>query len=246
MAGPGLGSGSMVLQVVDECVKYYKYFSEASKMPEKHRYLQIRLQLEQQRFLVFAEEAGLLSTEIGSETLSINSALLQETLSEIKMLFEMFQQANGKYIDILFSDEPEKKLSPQPSMMDLLCATQDPIAKIDISVVPTAKTSLRSNSIFSKIILKARKLRTIIVEPKRLVWVAFDQEAFTSLIANLEVLNSALISLLQSSRSRRINQAIQISYQEIIQMKTDLQGLEAMVQAITYSTNQEQGDVSQS
>ncbi|CAH0050372.1 unnamed protein product [Clonostachys solani] len=243
MAGPGLGSGSLILQVVDECVKYYKYFSEASKMPEKHRYLQIRLQLEQQRFLVFAEEAGLLSTETGSETLSINSTLLQETLSEIKMLFEKFQQANGKYVDIILSDGPGIKLSPQPSMMDLLCATQAPIAKIDISVAPTAKTSLRSNSIFRKIIWKARKLRTIMVEPKRLVWVAFDQKAFTSLIANLEVLNSALISLLHSSRSRRINQAIQTSYQEIIQMKTDLQGLEATIQAITYNTNQEEEDI---
>ncbi|CAG9983124.1 unnamed protein product [Clonostachys byssicola] len=243
MAGTGLGSGSLVLQVVDECVKYYKYFSEASKMPEKHRYLQIRLQLEQQRFLVFAEEAGLLSTEAGPDILSINSTLLQETLSEIKSLFEMFQQANGKYVDIVLSDGLEKRLSPQPSMMDLLCATQGPIAKIDISVAPTAKTSLRSNSIFSKIIWKARKLRTIIVEPKRLVWVAFDQKAFTSLIANLEVLNSALISLLHSSRSRRINQAIQTSYQEIIQMKTDLQGLKATIQAITYNINQEEENV---
>ncbi|CAH0039327.1 unnamed protein product [Clonostachys rhizophaga] len=242
MGGPGLGPGSLTLQVVDECVKYYKYFSEASKMPEKHRYLQLRLQLEQQRFLVFVEEAGLLSTEAGFETLSINSTLLQETLSEIKMLFEIFQQANGKYVDIVLPDGHEKKLSPQLSMMELLCATQAPIAKIDISVAPTVNKSLRSDSILKKIIWKARKLRTIMVEPKRLVWVAFDQKAFTSLIANLEVLNSALISLLHSSRSRRINQAVQASYQEIMQMKTDLQGLEAMIQSKTYNSNREEED----
>ncbi|CAI6090800.1 unnamed protein product [Clonostachys chloroleuca] len=242
MSGPGLGPGSLILQVVYECVKYYEYFSEASKMPEKHRYLQLRLQLEQQRFLVFVEEAGLLSTGTGFEALSISSTLLQETLSEIKTLFEMFQQANGKYVDIVLPDGPEEKLSPQPSMMELLCATQAPIAKIDISVAPTANTSLRSDSIFRNLIWKARKLRTIMVEPKRLVWVAFDQKAFTSLIANLEVLNSALISLLHSSRSRRINQAVQTSYQEIMQLKNDLQGLEATIQAKTYNSNLEEED----
>uniref|UniRef100_A0A8H7N3R9 Prion-inhibition and propagation HeLo domain-containing protein n=1 Tax=Bionectria ochroleuca TaxID=29856 RepID=A0A8H7N3R9_BIOOC len=160
MGGLGLGPVSLILQVVDECVKYYKYFSEASQMPEKHRYLQLRLQLEQQQFLVFVEEAGLLSTETGFETLSINSTLLQETLSEIRTLFEMFQQANGKYVDIVLPDGPEKKLSPQPSMMELLCATQAPIAKIDISVVPTANTSLRWDSIFRRLIWKARNLPT--------------------------------------------------------------------------------------
>jgi hypothetical protein len=72
--GAAVGVTSLVIQLVDECVKgklstiqqtghilfanYYKfegygYYVNATGLLEQHRYLQIRLQIEQQRFLNF-------------------------------------------------------------------------------------------------------------------------------------------------------------------------------------------------
>ncbi|KAI1760509.1 hypothetical protein GGR53DRAFT_509412 [Hypoxylon sp. FL1150] len=58
--GLGIGAVLVLLQFTDECIKGYKYFTEAMQMPGKHHYFKARIQVEQQRFLSFAMGGGLL------------------------------------------------------------------------------------------------------------------------------------------------------------------------------------------
>src|SRR5881227_197271 len=84
----------------------YKYFSEAGRMPQEYRYLRIKLQIEQQRFLNFALEGGLLHAGgTISTTLQVNRSLLLALLAEIKTLLEKYAAANGKYEQILLQGE---------------------------------------------------------------------------------------------------------------------------------------------
>lgn len=58
----------------------------------------MRLHIEQRRFLNFAFEAGLLNVDgVVCSTLQVNRSLLLAILAEIKLLFESFAAANGKY-----------------------------------------------------------------------------------------------------------------------------------------------------
>src|SRR5438874_2101872 len=84
----------------------YKYFSEAGRMPREYRYLRIKLQIEQQRFLNFALESGILHADgTISTTLQVNRCLLLGLLAEIKTLLEKYAATNGKYEPILRQDE---------------------------------------------------------------------------------------------------------------------------------------------
>jgi hypothetical protein len=70
-------------------------------------------------------------------------------------------------------------------------------------------------------------LRTIIVEPKRLVWAAAaaDKESFEGLISKLEDLNSFLITLLDGSQLRRLQDTMNTTYLEILQICNDVEAL---------------------
>jgi hypothetical protein len=77
-----------------------------------------------------------------------------------------------------------------------------------------------------------RNLRTIIVEPKRLVWAAADKESFEGLISKLEDLNSFLITLSDSSQIRRLQDTMNTAYLEILQIRNDVESLTGLVKAL--------------
>ncbi|KAK0304463.1 hypothetical protein LTR82_017176 [Friedmanniomyces endolithicus] len=79
-----------------------------------------------------------------------------------------------------------------------------------------------------------RNLRTIIVEPKRLVWTAVDQDSFECLISRLEHLNSFLIALLDSSQARRLQEVMTATYLEVLQIRNDMESLAGL--AVAYET----------
>lgn len=70
-------------------------------------------------------------------------------------------------------------------------------------------------------------LRTIVVEPKRLVWAAVDKESFEGLISN-----SFLITLLGSSQIRRLQDTMSTTYLEILQIRNDVESLTGLAEAL--------------
>ncbi|VUC22949.1 unnamed protein product [Clonostachys rosea] len=237
-----LGTGSLTLQAVDECIKFYKLFTEASHMPETQKFLQVRLQMEQQRFLNFAEEVGFLSADTDlHRSLSAHSLIIQGAVMELKAMFEKFQQVNGRYVHLTPRDEYDENVS-QSSLTDLLHNTQKRVENIKL-VSPIDHRSARLSeldSIIENAKRRAAKLRKIVTEPRRLVWAAFDQGEFVDLVRKLSEINTYLITFLDGARARRIEKATEASCLEMLQMRNDIHGVKTIIQALTHVAHQDQ------
>ncbi|KAI1076926.1 prion-inhibition and propagation-domain-containing protein [Whalleya microplaca] len=227
--GLGIGAISLCLQITDECIK------KASHMPESYQYLRVRVQIEQQRFLSFALEAGLLSAE-GKicGTLRVNQAVLKAVLVEIKALFENYEKANGKYVETMpqGSIDWTDSWEPQTELMEKLCVTHRQVTGEKLAATEDMQDHSRYK-VLRKFGNKTRKLRTVFADPKRLVWVTADRESFESLVRRLADLNSFLIALLDTSQMKRLEQQVQRSYLEILQLREGVRSLETLIQALT-------------
>lgn len=197
----------------------------------------MRLHIEQQRFLNFALEAGLLNIDgVVCSTLQVNRSLLLAILAEIKLLFESFAVANGKY---------EKEVAhslvnladhsyPELDLMSFLCIATSDYTQLERENLANkrAEAAKRLRGLGKSIAQTARNLRTIVVEPKRLVWAAVDKDSFRQLISKLDSLNTFIISLLDSSQLRRLQDSMSTAYLEILQLRNDVGDLTALVKAL--------------
>ena len=216
----------------------FKLYSEAKNMPETYRYLRVRMQIEQQRFLNFGLEAGILYADgVICDTLQINRSLLLAVLAEIKMLLENYAIANGKYekfmtqVDMGGDDSKE----PETALMELLCppSLDRKYGATERAPSDSPEYLQRFRHLGKSIAQTGRNLRTIIREPKRLVWVAVDKESLESLISKIEELNSFLITLLDSSQIRRVQDTVSTTYLEVLQVRNDLESLTCLVRALS-------------
>ncbi|KAI2467332.1 prion-inhibition and propagation-domain-containing protein [Annulohypoxylon bovei var. microspora] len=235
--GLGIGAASFILQIADECIKRYKYFSEAIHMPESYKYLRVRVQMEQQRFMSFAFEAGLLHKQ-GKlcATLQINHLLLRDVLVEINSLFQKYEEKNGQYANIVGQGNIpwHDKGEPQTSLMGLLSADSLGVVGTDGSYEDTRCFSLSRSfrKVGDRTATAARKLRTIFAEPKRLVWVSVDREGFETLVEKLKDLNSFLVGLLDASHAMRLERHVEMNYLELLQLRNDVKSLRALIEAL--------------
>ncbi|KAI9152219.1 hypothetical protein HJFPF1_09446 [Paramyrothecium foliicola] len=240
---------SLAIQVTDECIKKYHYLTEASRMTESFKYLQVRLQMELQRFLSFAFEAGLLFAD-GElcATLKVNQAVLEGVLVEIKTsmeAFEMMQEQYGLSMPKGDTINWDDHVEPRKDFIDLLCANQGRATK-HLNEKPTISHLSRLQGIVSlgtRASLKARKLRVILTEPKRLLWASVDKESLEALVSRLESLNSYLISLLDATQIARLERSVENSYMEMLQLRNDLKNLKILVEALAPYDKSNRGEL---
>ncbi|USP79752.1 hypothetical protein yc1106_07026 [Curvularia clavata] len=239
--GAAVGVTSLIIQLADEC---YKTYSEAANLPQSHRYLLVRLHIEQQRFLNFALEAGVLNKDgVICSALQVNRSLLLAVLAEIKALFENFAIANGKYenivekSDIDWNDHSE----PENTLMSLLCITANDHVQSKMAKPTSRRTEAagRIRGLGKSMTETAQNLRTIVVEPKRLVWAALDKNSFETFISKIGNLNSFLVTLLDSLQLRRLRDSMNTTYLEILQLRNDVVDLTALVKALSPSAEQQ-------
>jgi hypothetical protein len=75
----------------------------------------------------------------------------------------------------------------------------------------------------------AKNLRTIVVKPKPLVWAAVGKDVFEQLVWKLDSLNAFLVSLLDSSKLRRLQDSMSTAYFEILQLRNDVGDLTQLI-----------------
>ena len=160
-------------------------------------------------------------------------------LAEIKALLNEYAKTKGKYSvyderdDINWKDHRELALEfgdliYHPFKNERPSASQDPSDEYH---------RLRRLRTFGKSIVRTGlNFRTIVIEPKRLVWVAFDKPSFEKLLSKLENLNTFLTTLLDSHSIKRMQDSVQTSYLEILQIRNDIESLKTLVQALGPST----------
>ncbi|OTB11255.1 hypothetical protein K445DRAFT_379520 [Daldinia sp. EC12] len=221
----------------------YKYFTEAARMSESYQYLRVRVQLEQQRFLSFAKEAGILYSD-GKlcGTLQVNQTVLKEVLVEINSLFRSYEDRNGKYKHIgMHSDiQWDDKEEPRTGITDFFSIPTGNSVK-DYKLVEGHKPVSLPKSLHkirNRTMVATRKLRTIFTEPKRLVWVSIDKEGFETLVSKLADLNSFLVGLLGASQERRLEEAVEMNHLEILQLRNDVKDLQTLIKALSWDATE--------
>jgi hypothetical protein len=118
--------------------------------------------------------------------------------------------------------------------MSLLCMTTSDAQSTRVTPASRrAEAADRIRGLGRSIAQTTKNLRTIVVEPRRLVWAAVDQDSFQKLIAKVESLNSFLITLLDSSQLRRLQDSMTTAYLEILQLRDDIVDLAALVKALS-------------
>ncbi|RYP44671.1 hypothetical protein DL768_008905 [Monosporascus sp. mg162] len=208
-------------------------------MPESHHYLQLRMQMEQQRFLGFVAEATPFSeNDQICAALQVSRKLLAVVLVEIRTVFEKFEQNDVKYGDIMRKhrgdwDDRNESLIDVTHMLRLPCKEQT--FKNRERVTPYKGF----RKVGRRITKTAQKLLTLIEEPRRLVWASIDREAFEALISKLSNLNTFLITLLDGSQIKRLVRAVEVKNLEILQLREDVKDLHVLVQALTEEIRQQ-------
>lgn len=206
-------------------------------MLESYRYLMVQIHVEQQRFLSFAMEGGLLYADGRiSAALQVNQKVLEGVLAEMKSTFQRFEEKNRKYVesmgqeDITWTDKGE----PQTNLMELLNLASVTPTRKDESAENTQSSSLSQDirKIGNRTTKAARKLRAIFTEPRRLIWVAIDKEEFQVLVGKLEYLNSFLLGLLGASQANSLKKTVELNYLELLQLRDDVKSLEYLVRAL--------------
>ena len=255
--GAAVGVTALIMQTMDECIKGkfgsfftinpltvllgYRYYIRAMNMPDEYRYCKVRLQMEQQRFLNFGLESGILYADGAiCATLRVNKSLLLAVLAEIKSLFEQYAAVNAKYVHHIPQAKVDDPEEPETDLTAILCQPLDKtthaISSDSNQRKPQRLEQLRKAA--KGIIQTGRNVRTIALEPKRLVWVAVDKDSFESLIARLADLNSFLIALLDSVQIERLQFTMDTSYNEILQIRNDIRSLTGLVKALSNETGE--------
>ncbi|KAL9030550.1 MAG: hypothetical protein Q9196_001338 [Gyalolechia fulgens] len=250
--GAAVGVTALIIQTTDECIKGcnipnqgFKLYHEAANLPETYRYLQVRFQMEQQRFLDFSLEAGILYVDgVICGTLQISRHLLIAVLAEFRLLLERYADTNCKYEKLVASadvDRDDDKDLESNLMALLFLPPDDKITKgRENSTSKRAEYRKRVRKFGNTIAQAGRNLRTIAVEPKRLVWAAVDKDSFEGLISKLENLNSFLIALLDSSQLRRLQATMDTNYFVTLQLRNDVDSLKTLIKALTPRTENQQ------
>ncbi|KAL8732862.1 MAG: hypothetical protein Q9166_002463 [cf. Caloplaca sp. 2 TL-2023] len=76
-----------------------------------------------------------------------------------------------------------------------------------------------------------RMAKSIVENPKRLVWVAFDEELFVKLVGRLTELNDFLQELLHGHQARKLEQVTEKTYMEMVQVRSSVEDLKQLVTA---------------
>jgi hypothetical protein len=189
----------------------------------------LKLQIEQQRFLNFGLEAGILYSDPSiCANLQINRSLLVGVLAEIRLLFQQHAEKYGRYESMLSQSEQRATAALSGNVMDLLGISFE-----DSHGNHSLGKSKKVYSLGRKFLQAGKNLRTIAIEPKRLVWAVFDKDNFEHFLNKLNELNSFLIALLDGAQVNRLQEAMNTSYLEILQIRNDLESIKGLVQALS-------------
>ncbi|KIW30595.1 uncharacterized protein PV07_06329 [Cladophialophora immunda] len=196
-------------------------------MPKEAEALRTALLMEYHRILNFADVAGLLELEYQQDlptVLKTDKLLLVAVLSQIQNLMEDFAALNGRYDQLKDTDTPEQK---QQSLATDLAKD---FASITVKYERSAekRTHLRGTNHVRAMVTNTKG---IIMQPKRLWWVAFDADVFKALLGKLAGYNDFLVGILQDQHAQRVEETTRNTFIEMVQVRTSVDELKRLVTA---------------
>lgn len=202
-------------------------------MPLKCRYLRTRLQIEYSRLLDFSEVAGLLEYEDGQDLSAILKAdrlVLVAIFTEIHALMDDFANIHGRYDQL----RPDDHSGPPNDAKEISIAEKFS----QISLVYEKKAAKRKHARgLNHIARSSAMVRNVISNPKRLLWVALDEEVFISLLGRLTELNDHLYELMHGHQARVLEQTTRRTYLGMVQVQASVDELKELMAAVLLLAN---------
>lgn len=198
----------------------------ALDMPEKCKYLNLRLRMEQQRLFAWSETSGLLDlgdkgnkTKIlESNTFIVNRTIVLDLLVQVQYLFTEFRelQKENRHLEPAGSD---------PSQYDtvLVDRPEEDARQANVPLAPRRRDFIRR---------VMRKLRDTTDEAVlRLRWVSFDEREFEKLLERFEALNDNMSDILDAKLQREIHLTVQDTNRGVLQLHRKIDDLGRLVMA---------------
>ena len=188
-------------------------------MPEDARYLRTRLEMEFSRLRTFSVISGLAEYDEGDalpQMLRPHKTLLFAVLTEIEHSMNQIANINGEFVEL------------QPTTNPTSVGTDDELAQgfsnVTISYQKTATEKKRWKG-FNHFGRFLDMTENVAKKPQRLKWVAFKEKVFIKFLERLTLLNSYLEDTIRGHQEQLIEDTVQKTYLEMVQMKTTVQEL---------------------
>lgn len=197
-------------------------------MPESCRYLRTRLQIEYLRLMNWSEVAGLVEYQEGQDlpdSLKADRLVLLAILTEIRALMDDFANLNGKYTEQL---RPDESAAARKDAEDLDLVEEFSSISLEYEKKAVERKYIRGTN---HIVNHMRMAKHVAKNPRRLVWVAFDEQVFVKLLGRLTELNDYLQELLHGHQARKLEQVTEKTYMEMVQVRSSVEELKHLVTA---------------
>lgn len=209
-------------------------------MPEDCRYMRTRLQIEYARLLDWCEVAGLIDNGEGQglpESLKVDTRVLFAVLTEIRVSMDDLADISGNYTEL----NPGIDAGTEKSAIELDLLEE--FSHITLSY--DKKGGHRKYPRGLNNIARGTSMASSIVRnPKRLQWIAFDKNEFSKLLGRLTELNDHLYELMHGHQARAFELATQKSNLEMVQMHASVKELKHLVTAAMLQQEHDPGEFS--
>ena len=206
----------------------YQFFIAAGGMPVTCRYMRTRLQIEYLRISNWGEVAGLIEYKEGQDlpdSLKADRLVLVAILTEIRTLMDDFANINGKYKEQL---RPDQSSDAKKDAEDIDLVEEFSSISLEYEKRAVERRYIRGTN---HIVNHMKMAKDIVKHPKRLVWVAFDEQVFVKLLGRLTELNDYLQELLHGQQARKLEQVTERTYMEMVQVRSSVDELKHLVTA---------------
>jgi hypothetical protein len=205
----------------------YQFFIAAANMPKHCLHLRTKLQIEYCRLLDWSEVAGMIEYEYGQdlpEILRADKLVLVAILTQIKTLMDDFAALNGKYVQLKPGEAEADKVAARD--VDLTSEFSSVELKYEANALKR-KHMRGTNHMFAMV----KNVKDVASEPKRLRWVAFDEQVFKDMLCKLVEFNDYLRELLDSHHARKLDETTRNTYLEMVQVRSSVEQLQNLFAA---------------
>ncbi|PWY73021.1 hypothetical protein BO70DRAFT_320362 [Aspergillus heteromorphus CBS 117.55] len=216
-AGLALAVPGLAFQAFAGCVQGFVILSTAHNFGKDATFLRTILNVEEYRFVQWADAVGLTATE-GRMSPRINHVLAEELLVHLKDRLDSSKLKQRYSLDL------------RPAESSVQGTTGD--IKVDPEA-PDVLAKAVSHGRRAEIIERARLIQGRTQFPKRLWWAVIDKTKFQDLILDVRQIVDSLWNLLEPVRLRELSQQVGQTLTAVVDMSHDLEALKGLQASFT-------------
>ena len=189
--------------------------------------MRVRLQMEYSKFLDWCEVAGLTELQDGQDlpdSLTTDKLTLVAVLTEIYLSMEHLADIRGKYVELNSAvDTASDKAAIETDLLEEFSHMTSSYEK-----GPSQRKQTRGRSCIAR---GTSMASSVVKNPRRLQWIAFDKDEFMKVLDRLIQLNDHLKGLMHGHQLRALESATQKTHLEMVQIQASVAELKHLVTA---------------